>query len=964
MLQKILRQIENIDEAIRWIKANEPGQYEQRFIQLVTERSRLRRMAAAKDENPAIAAYGESQKGKSYVMSNLLQRDRKPFFVTAGEKKYNFIEEINPPTNDTEATGVVTRFSSFIGHESNYCAAHPVMIRLFSVTEMVAILCDGYFNDLYDPQTMSEDELKQLSQQLAEKYSGETEAQNVVIEDDIIELEEYIAKYIPGKTKPYVHTGYLKQAAQIIRRVPVEEWVDIFAPLWNKNEVLTRLFLRLLAALQQLQFKNRCYLDIDAVLNNNNTIMSVDCLKKIVENTSDTARNFTNVYYMSETGIMQTVAHFEKSFLSAITKEVVFRIDEFYLNATASYDTTDIAPEVAAMLSATTVEKTLLKNNDLLDFPGARARESLLSEKISEALAFLLLRGKVAFLFNSYSEAMSINILLFCHDQQNANVTSMYITLNDWIKKYVGETPEKRAARIREMGVAPFFYIATKFNKDLVRDSKEANNRTEMLRSRWEDRLVKLIYNECFKAESVDWFNNWEAPHSTFKNSYLLRDFKYSGVTGGNASNIYSGYSENGGKEEKCLIRNVMVDGREVDLYAHLRESFVSNEHVRKFFANPAKSWDVAATMNNDGALYIIEKLSIVAANMGKARDSIFADNLTAAKRRLRGILAEYYHDDDADKLFDENLRKGYRVSREMDFTYNRDNYFFGHLIQALQVTEKEMYQALHEFIGSGKLTTTILESHEYEIIRCTCGNFEGCASLEEKWARLESFYGFFDRQEAEEYLTKHGVDPEQLFLTTDRRRLNSAFIASTLFETWKKHLLSLELMDELAGDGGFDNAVMSILLKNIIATAEDLKVEEHVEQIITPYVNVTNIQTVNVNFIADLIATTFNNYIANVGFDYRTEEETTRFRRIAEERHLPLFRYIGAPRKADFNEAELTQLFKSINENPKAIPPAVEQNYYCWKEYMIISFIARVEPGDYDRNANEEMKHILEKLS
>ena len=130
MINKINRQIENINASLQWIKAHKPEHYAQRFPQLVQQRCQLRRMAAAEEEFPAIAAYGESQRGKSYVMSNVLQKDGKPFTITANGRKINFIERINPPTVNTEATGVVTRFTSFLKNPGLYNAQYPVLMKV------------------------------------------------------------------------------------------------------------------------------------------------------------------------------------------------------------------------------------------------------------------------------------------------------------------------------------------------------------------------------------------------------------------------------------------------------------------------------------------------------------------------------------------------------------------------------------------------------------------------------------------------------------------------------------------------------------------------------------------------------------------------------------------------------------------------------------------------------------------
>ena len=72
MVQTIKSQIDNINSSLEWIRKNKPNDYEQKFLQLVEERRKLKKLEAANQDNPAIAAYGVSQVGKSYLMNLLL----------------------------------------------------------------------------------------------------------------------------------------------------------------------------------------------------------------------------------------------------------------------------------------------------------------------------------------------------------------------------------------------------------------------------------------------------------------------------------------------------------------------------------------------------------------------------------------------------------------------------------------------------------------------------------------------------------------------------------------------------------------------------------------------------------------------------------------------------------------------------------------------------------------------------
>ncbi|MDT3366965.1 MAG: putative virulence factor, partial [Bacteroidota bacterium] len=207
MATDIIKQIEKIDKSLRWVKKYRPDHYEQRFLQLVEERRKLKKIALASEENPAIAAYGKSQVGKSYLMSNMLQQEVtaadgsktiKPFEVVAeGGKKYNFINEMNPITTSTEATGVVTRFSSFSRNPGRYSTKYPILMRSLSVMDITLILCDGYFNDVDDYTTDGRAEINEQADAIYRRYAQRDPLPfSPITPDDVLEMKFYFRKYI------------------------------------------------------------------------------------------------------------------------------------------------------------------------------------------------------------------------------------------------------------------------------------------------------------------------------------------------------------------------------------------------------------------------------------------------------------------------------------------------------------------------------------------------------------------------------------------------------------------------------------------------------------------------------------------------------------------------------------------------------------------------------------------------
>ena len=107
MLQDIKQHIDLVDGSIAWAK--EFGKESFPYDVFKEYRRKLKRIYAALEENCSAAAYGESQVGKSYLMSSLLSSPNSPFVITNAGKSYSFIDDINPSGGNNakiESTGV------------------------------------------------------------------------------------------------------------------------------------------------------------------------------------------------------------------------------------------------------------------------------------------------------------------------------------------------------------------------------------------------------------------------------------------------------------------------------------------------------------------------------------------------------------------------------------------------------------------------------------------------------------------------------------------------------------------------------------------------------------------------------------------------------------------------------------------------------------------------------------------
>lgn len=976
MSDRISNNINLLGASLSWIKAHRPEQYEQKFMQLVPRRCELRNIEEANLENPAIAAYGESQKGKSYLMGNLLQNNGAPYMVKSNGKEYDFVHSINPIGDKNEATGVVTRFTSYNRNPKLYSDEYPVRMKVLSVGSLTTILIDGYFNDIIDREIYSDEELKNKAEAIYNKYRDRQDIQEVIVEDDIFDIKSYLTKFITANAQSIWKSNFFEKVALVIRKVPQSEWIDIFSVIWHNNQEISSLFSRLINTLSRLNFAKSIYLPIEAVLHhgaNKNTIMSVNCLNGLYQ--KDAEILYTDVYVRNASGSMARIDRFDKSEISALCCEVAFKVDSEYLDENAQFffdPSKDGEPGYMSRrtfdkLNGSVSKKALFDNSDLLDFPGAKNRESLKQAYLANFdpetqqanMVKLFLRGKVSYLFNHYSDARLINILLVCHDAEDVKVTTLYDTIDKWVGAYVGGDFQKRKATIELTGgIAPLFVIGTKFNIDMTQKSNADANNKAALEQRWQARFSTQLYQNCFHAGDVDWFRNWVGEKRMFNNTYILRDYKYS-TCDGEGNNLFHGYKvgEEAPREKSLALPS--------EYYRTLMDSFIENDkHVGRFFEDRALAWEVAATINNDGALYIIQQLVKVSSNLAILRNKQFDETIAAVNACVLKVMNGYYIDPNTSTVLPQRINKARGAHRELDFACNADNYFFGSLVNALQLDYKEVYEEVHKIIQSPELVEKTQGWDQFEIIR---KHLLTCETEEDSWKTLIKLYGFTDKEDAISFLQKRNINPNDIIPGVKlKKKINSYIIAERVFDYWVKKLSSTAFLNSLISVDGFDSGVMIDLLRNTLEVAEGFNLCDVMSSSIAEYVNVPAVHTANEYLVADVLANIINEFVTTFGYALRTEDDIDNCKTIVREYGLPVFKHIGVERKSYYDEGELTALFVDLNENPNVLTPAFDMNYNLWLEYMYISFIGGSDrvPKIDDIAANNEVAEIIEQIS
>ena len=223
--------------------------------------------------------------------------------------------------------------------------------------------------------------------------------------------------------------------------------------------------------------------------------------------------------------------------------------------------------------------------------------------------------------------------------------------------------------------------------------------------------------------------------------------------------------------------------------------------------------------------------------------------------------------------------------------------------------------------------------------------------------------YGFRRQDEAEKFLEIRSVDYSQLFSGTFKKKLNSCVIADRVYDLWQKNIKSVEFMNQILANQLFDSVVMSTLLDDITQTSNYVKLNDLMADAIAEYVNVINIYTINESLVADILSSTINRFIIDLGYELLPANDRANAHKITAQYMLPIFEYIEKERVSHFEEEELTALFDELTDNPKAMTASFENNYYSWLEYMYVSFIAHLDVPDYDKEANRQLTEIINNI-
>ncbi len=878
---KLIKQV--IQDGMKWVADNaESDKQDVTISNLKTFRRHANRFEAAVPKRPSIAIFGQSQVGKSYLVSNLAKTPKAFSLmvkVPDTNEEVDFIERINPPGGGKEATGLVSRFTTKDNYQPGW---QPYELKLFSQADIVKIIANGYMSDIthYTYAINRDDIQKKIGNLVA------TMSQSVIpgfSEDDVYDVQEYLN----GKFRDNIFIrdlntiNYWDDIAKVMPYIDAQSRWEILEFLWGEQPFFTELFKKLSYGLQQVNFLSSVRCELAALTPQLDTILDVERLRELYK---DAGKPEVKLY---DGGTF--ITSLNRSVLSALTAEVVLPLSDE---------------------TANDPDRKFTKDADVLDFPGARSRQQIpeitFEEKENDDKLLVFLRGKVAFLFDRYNINFEVSTLLFCMDDKQPEVADLPKFLYEWIKNSHGGSPAEREKRERKLelliqdkdieDLIPLLVVFTKFNIELAGNpATEKAGELGPHNAKWTARVGANFADQMGISVGDNWIDNWNSSGS-FKNLFPLRDPKWSKA-------IYEGFDTDGTETK--------VKDDYVEKVKDMQKAWVNHKDVIKHFHNPLEAWRESTDLNKSGLDYIIKYLTPTCNPIIKHEQ--IKGQIEELKHKIYDELKTFYQGGS----IEDKLKKA-RINAAQVFMnlmkMQKEKNTFGNLVDKLVVNDNLSWKIYFDLMmdkqidapqqsaqkSSSKDKTIPLDLIEMlnQFIEIEEG--EDAQSI---LGKLKEMFGIDDDKELKQILDDSGVDIQALIEAQSgdskpQDEFDKAYIfAGNLLSRWLKHIEALK-SDEVLLQLGLRKNIADLVIQELNKNKNRVNLKKIIADETREHVETFQL-TSNVDIVARISASIINKFVNSLGWEYVGKSERPK---IKKNDALPIFTHgiIKAPAKKD----------------------------------------------------------------
>ncbi len=569
----------------------------------------------------AAAVYGPSQVGKSLFMGQVLKPSSEAYSPLGrdeqhGEPAYfkdlSFDNDLNPQSGSNEATALVTRFTTKDRIAASVAPEYPVMVRALTRAEWIRVLARGFHVECQTPEhAWQQSEIEELFVELSREYG--TREVDRKWRMDLLDAFSYM-RAVDRRGFP------AKEAALsgLMSRYPLSEegYVAAAARLfWNDWDTLTSLFVRINSFLEKIGQGDHD----PAILTHWAGVRFLLDSQRAKFHERRTSKCFTRVdwtdFHLRERDGWFVLEYHpgsgdggeDQETIQAAMLELVLPILPHRLNDDW---------------------RKVIEQMDFLDIPGMRAGRQgaeqgkrTAAETIEEQME-IVKRGKVAYLFERYTEELQIQTLFLLSRGGNLEVTSqMKYHIDKWGRARYGE--KVWPGKVRDE--VPALFVG------MTGIDEEFRNREEYAeKGLYDARLGQLV------DALGNVMNDFGGKGKPFANTYPIR---YPGT-----------WDTNDEQRQEA----------DPEKWVRARKAFLESEMVNEYMKSAELRWD-AAMGDNDGGLSLISA-GIRSVTTATDKQDQLQKEILEIKNRLLQLSRDWVVDPDANVDREKRIRAARRV--------------------------------------------------------------------------------------------------------------------------------------------------------------------------------------------------------------------------------------------------------------------------------------------------------------
>src|SRR5574344_1125383 len=732
--------------------------------ELINIHTHATKMMKACNKKCGIGIFGESQAGKSYLVSSIAGDSSNCLLTQFDNNSYDFIKDINPNGGGKESTAVVTRFTKEL--DVHTPDDYPVKLQLLKESEIAMIFINSYYEDFRDNgENFSDEDVHDQIFKL-ENVSQSERASNLINIDEIVNLRDYINNNHPALFKK-LGDDYWAIAYNKFKKLSLDERTEFYSFMWGRSQLFTKLFKYLSLFLQDINDQD-VYAQLEALIPPKNTkqhsIINVDALNNIYEK-----NNTTSIKTSKGTKIIVPIG-----VLTALTSE---------LYITVSHCKND----------------QILSQMDLLDFPGYRGRlkkdrNEIQTDNCDTLISTCFLRGKVAYLFEKYVNNLEINCLIVCcasNEQINSDIERV---ITRWIEQTQGKNVEERSKHNPGL-----FWALTKFDvritQDLDKNPKYGN-----------DGLLHQTLLEKFGGS--EWLTHWSKSNNKelpFNNIFLVRKPGTSGFTCIETKNN----------------NEIQLRKENEDKLNEFKKIFINDPTVNTYFCDPSEAWDAMLELNDGGIKRLCK--SIAETDAKEIRFNALTESLKHECAKANSLLSKWFESDDLQnkqELATKHINTILGEFQKIGSLFDRFGEFLNYCIIPNKIIRDVIYykEQYDEDLNNANCDV----EHQDNNVSTPVINNENSDLIE-----INTFYDEIDYNAIFEKKTKNDAShamissehAEQATKDINAAKLNMVSLGEKIYFKWISHLRNLAMNDGIP-TFKVDPTVIDIIVNEIICCA------------------------------------------------------------------------------------------------------------------------------------------------